>query len=190
MDKRLQSRSYSYPEKSTFLGYCVDRTVQFQVCGVDYLGPVFVKGIYYNSNDGMHRAYIVLFTSSMSRAVILDLVEDNTGKSFINSVKNFIVRKGCPKNIVSDNGKVLTSQENQSFCAEQGITWKFNLDGAPWWGGFWEILVGMVKSSFKKSIGSEKLSFTELLTVLFEVENVLNNRPLCFVYDDDIMITF
>ena len=29
------------------------------------------------------------------------------------------------------------------------------------------------------------MSFTELLTVLFEVENVLNNRLLCFVYDDD-----
>ena len=25
-----------------------------------------------------------------------------------------------------------------------------------------------------------------MLTVLFEVENVLNNRPLCFVYDDDV----
>ena len=30
------------------------------------------------------------------------------------------------------------------------------------------------------------MSFTELLTVLFEVENVLNNRPLCVVYDDDM----
>ena len=44
----------------------------------------------------------------------------------------------------------------------------------------------MVKSCSKKSIGREKLSFTELLTVLFEIENVLNNRPLCFVYDDDV----
>ena len=54
-------------------------------------------------------------------------------------------------------------------------------------GSFWGRLVGMVKSCLKKSIGREKLSFTELtvLTVLFEVENVLNNRLLCFVYDDD-----
>ena len=44
----------------------------------------------------------------------------------------------------------------------------------------------MVKSCLTKSVGREKLSFTELLTVLFEVENVLNNRPLCFVYDDDV----
>ena len=52
-------------------------------------------------------------------------------------------------------------------------------------GSFWGRLVGMAKSCLKKSIGREKLSFTELLTVLFEVENVLNNRLLCFVYDDD-----
>ena len=44
----------------------------------------------------------------------------------------------------------------------------------------------MVKSCLKKSTGNEKLSFTELLTVLFEVENVLSNRPLCVVYDDDV----
>ena len=50
----------------------------------------------------------------------------------INSIKKFIARRGCPEKIVPDNGKVFTSQENQSFYAEQGITWKFNLDGAPW----------------------------------------------------------
>ena len=60
------------------------------------------------------------------------------------------------------------------------------MDGARWWGDFWKRLVGMVKSCLKKSIGSEKLSFTELLAVLFEAENALNNRPLRFVYDDDV----
>ena len=44
----------------------------------------------------------------------------------------------------------------------------------------------MVKEYLKKSIGSERLSLTELSTVLLEVENVLNNRPLCFMYDDDV----
>ena len=78
------------------------------------------------------------------------------------------------------------SQENQTFCAEQGITWKFNLDSVSWWGGVWERLVGMVKSCLKESIEREKLLFTELLNVLFKVGHVLNNRPLCFVYDGDV----
>ena len=62
----------------------------------------------------------------------------------------------------------------------------FNLNGAPWWGGFRERLAGMVKKCLKKSIGSKRLSFTELSTVFFEIENVLNNRPLCFMYHDDV----
>ena len=49
----------------------------------------------------------------------------------------------------------------------------------------------MVKSLFKKLIGREKLSFAELLTVLFEVENVLNNSSQCFAYhDDDVFAVF
>ena len=34
--KCLQTQSYSYPEKSNLPGYRVNRTVLFQVCGVDY----------------------------------------------------------------------------------------------------------------------------------------------------------
>ena len=41
--KRLQSRSYR--EKSNLPGYRGNRTVPFQVCGVDYLRPVFVNPI-------------------------------------------------------------------------------------------------------------------------------------------------
>ena len=103
--KRLQSRSYSYPEKSNLPGYRVNHTFPLQVCGFDYSGPVLVKDIY-SSNDEIHKAYIVLFTCSRSRAVMLDLVEDNTSKNFINSTSRFIERRVCPKNIVSDNGKV------------------------------------------------------------------------------------
>ena len=70
----------------------------------------------------MHKTFIILFTSSMSRTVIPDLIKDNISKNFINSIKKFIAGRGCSKNIVTDNGKVFRSQENRSFCAEQEIT--------------------------------------------------------------------
>ena len=44
----------------------------------------------------------------------------------------------------------------------------------------------MVKKCFKKSIGSERLSITELSAVLFEIKNGLNNRTLCFMYNDGV----
>lgn len=59
----------------------------------------------------------------------------------------------------------------------------------PWSEGFEERLVNMVKICLQKLTESEKLPFTELLTLLFETENVLINRLLCFIYhdnDDDV----
>ena len=80
--------------------YRINAKVPFQVCGVYSLRPLYVKDIYYeSSNDDMHKAYIVIFTCATSMSVILDLVEDNSSKNFMNSIKKFIVRRGCPKNI-------------------------------------------------------------------------------------------
>ena len=54
----------------------------------------------------MHKAYIVIFTCATLRSVTLDLVEDNSRKNFMNSIKKFIARRGCPKKIISDNESV------------------------------------------------------------------------------------
>ena len=98
--KRLQSRRYNYPENSNLPSYRINATVPFQICRVCYLRPLYVKDICYKiSNDDMHKAYIVMFTCGTSRSVILDLVEDNSSKNFMNSIKKFIVMRGCPKNI-------------------------------------------------------------------------------------------
>ena len=59
------------------------------------------------------------------------------------------------------------------------------MEKAPWWGGFWERMVGSVKRCLKKTVGRAYLSFEELRTVLMEVERTLNNRPLTYLYDDD-----
>ena len=32
--------------------------------------------------------------------------------------------------------------------------------------------------------------YDELLTVIFEIESVVNSRPLCYIYDDNIRKSF
>ena len=54
------------------------------------------------------------------------------------------------------------------------IKWVFNLEKAPWWGGFFERMVQSVKRCLKKSIGKARLSYHELTTVLTEIEAIIN----------------
>ena len=70
------------------------------------------------------------------------------------------------------------------FLAQAKITWQFNVSRAPWWGGQFERMVGLVKNALNKTIGCGLLSWMELEEVLIDVETTLNNRPLSYVEDD------
>ena len=52
-------------------------------------------------------------------------------------------------------------------------------------------MIKLVKRCLKKVILNSRLTHEELLTLMKEVENVINNRPLVFVYDevDEIVLT-
>ena len=56
----------------------------------------------------------------------------------------------------------------------------------PWWGDFWERMVQVFKRSLRKILSKSKLTYEEQLTVICEIESVINSRPLCYVYDDSI----
>jgi hypothetical protein len=64
------------------------------------------------------------------------------------------------------------------------ISWQFIPPKAPWWGGFWERMVKMVKQALKKTLGRSTLSYDKMNTVLVEMERVINSRPITYVYDD------
>ena len=54
---------------------------------------------------------------------------------------------------------------------------------APWWGGFFERLVKSTKRCLKKSLGTARVTYEELLTIIVETEGILNSRPLTYVSD-------
>ena len=62
--------------------------------------------------------------------------------------------------------------------------WK-ELNGAlaPWQGSFYERLIGMVKQSLRK-VGKKRYTLDQLVTLLTEIEAVVNSRPLTYVYGD------
>ena len=97
--------------------------------------------------------------------------------------------------IYSDNAKtfisaskwlkrVLKHGKTHDFLSTNDIKWKFNMSRAPWWGGQFERMVGLVKQSIFKVIGKSSLSWDELNEVVLDAEITLNNRPLSYVEDD------
>ena len=71
-----------------------------------------------------------------------------------------------------------------NFISSKYIQWKFNTEAAPWTGGLFERLIKSVKRCLKKVLLNARLNYEELLTVLKEIESIVNNRPLIYLYDD------
>ena len=166
-------------------------TTPFQVVGVDYAGPVK----YRVSRNREGKAYIVLYACSLSRSLYLELTKTMETEEFISTWKRFIARKGQPEKNYSDNGRtfvgaakwlrsVMQDERLNDFLAKLNIKWQFNLTKAPWWGGQFERMIGLVKQAFNKSVGNGTLTWSELQDVLLDVEVALNNRPLSYVEED------
>ena len=79
---------------------------------------------------------------------------------------------------------VMTDERLNEYLSRQGIKWQFNLSRAPWWGGQFERMVGVVKRSLEKTIGNGFLTWTELEAVILDVEVAVNNCPLSYVEDN------
>ena len=116
---------------------------------------------------------MVVYTCAASRGVVLDVAKDQGEGAIMKSFCRFVSRRGCPDKIVSNHGSTFTAEEMQDFV---------NLKKAPWYGGFFERLIGLVKSQLKIQLGKARLTIDELLTILLEIEQVLNNRPITYDY--------
>ena len=55
---------------------------------------------------------------------------------------------------------------------------------APWWGGQFERMVGLVKKALYKTVGKSKLEWHKLVEALTDIETTLNNRPLTYTEED------
>ena len=60
------------------------------------------------------------------------------------------------------------------------------MEVSPWWGGFYERMVQIVKRPMRKILRRTNATYDELLTIVNEIEAVVNCRPLCYLYSDDI----
>jgi len=158
----------------------------FEVIGIDLGGPMYLKD--------KQKAWFVVFTCSIYRAVHLELITSLSTEAFMQGLRRFIARRGCPCIIYSDNGtnfegtsnalKKLDWQKITEETSVHQILWKFIPPLSPWWGGFWECIVGMVKKLLRRILGRASLEYEELQTVLFDCEQIIDSRPLTYISED------
>ena len=176
--KRFEDKPYDEPPPPPLPVFRVQEAPPFAVTGVDYAGPLYLK----DSN----KVWICLFTCCVIRAVHLEVVPDMTAETFIRCFKRFIARRGIPHKIISDNGKtfklankiisaVLSHPQTEQYLSNIRVDWVFNLERAPWWGGIFERMVHSIKRCLKKIVGQTRLIYDELVTVVTEIEMILNS---------------
>ena len=135
----------------------------FQVTGLDYAGPLYVKNY---ERDSASKVYILLFTCASSRAIHLELTPDMKTSAFKRAFQRFISRRGTPDVVVSDNFKTFKSAEIKKFMVVRQIRQKFILPASPWWDGFYERLQGSyfgpANGEFRRPKDSKKIEFAGL----------------------------
>ena len=159
----------------------------FTFTGVDFTGALYVR-----HEKQEVKVYVCLFTCATTRAVHLEIVQDLTAQTFLMAFRKFAARRSLPSIMISDNGSTYLSAaeelhilmqlpEVKKELGKKGVTWRFIPKRAPWYGGFWERLIGLTKTAIKKVLGRRHISLSMLETIIVEIEAILNDRPLTFV---------
>jgi Family of unknown function (DUF5641) len=143
------------------------------------------------------KRYMCLITCLQTRAVHLEMAWGLDTDSFIRALQRFIARRGLPSCVVTDNGsnfvgatREVTNIQVDNYAIKKGlkvdkITWIFNPPGTPHFGGVFEVLIREAKKALISILGDAEVTDEELLTVMIEIEGLLNGRPLTVLYEGD-----
>ena len=173
----------------------VDRTLPtppFSYVGIDLFGPFIVK-----ERCSELKKYGVMFTCLSLRSVHIETTNSFSTDSFILSLRRFIARRGNVREIRSDNGTnfVGAKRELQSefkkmdhariseFLRGKGTDWVRWINNPPYashFGGVWERQIRTARNILNAILfdHGNSLNDESLRTMLCEVENVINSRPL------------
>jgi hypothetical protein len=154
----------------------------FTRVGIDFMGPLIVRP--------RKKRWVMLITCMVTRAVHLEVVTGLSTEQVYDAFERFMHTRGCPKMVHSDNGtsfvcaakeikRLQESLKNASVSpsAIPTIKWIFSTPAAPWQGGYFERLVGMVKAHLPL-LAARVLSDSELRSQIKHAEALLNSRPI------------
>ena len=173
---------------------------------LDFLGPLYIQHKCEHQpcpHEGSKKCYVLLMTCFQSRALHLELAKSLKTEDFIMAFRRFVGRRGVPRKMYSDNATTFGHANRELKIALQhldkikarhelatsyGCEWFFSKAKSPWENGMAERLNATIKSTLRKVVGSCRMSYDELFTVITEIEQQINNRPLSAVNDANSML--
>jgi len=143
--------------------------------------------------------YVCVFSYLATRALHLEVAFLLNTSSFLLALQRFMSRRGKPETLVSDNGtnfvganrllregvqRMQADRDLQRKQAISNINWKFNPPRASHQGGVFERMIRSVRKIFSSLVSEKNLNDEKLLTLMTEVERILNSRPITPVSSD------
>ena len=161
---KFESLDLSLPPAPSLPSYRVEISPPFTNVGFDHMGPLWVYDLF--NRDETHKVYVALYTCCSTRMLHLELQPALDAPACIRSFKRTFARVGRPKLLISDNHKTFRSRQLSQFANHNSISWKYILELAPHWGGFYERLNRSVKSALRKTLWKSTLDYEEVETRL------------------------
>ena len=188
--KKINSFAFKYPKVTQFYRDKVNFTQPFRHTGVDFTGHLYVK-----LGDNVTKFYVLVFTCLNIRAVHLELIPSMTVRDFLFAFIRFCNLYTIPLSVYSDNAQSFlgamgiladsyTDNEFNSYLLKNNIRHiKIPLYSA-WAGAAWERLIRTIKNCLYKTIGRKRMEYFELITLLSDIQNSINSRPLTYLNDN------
>ena len=158
----------------------------FTYVGTDYFGPLQVK-----VKRSCCKRYGCILACLTTHAVHIKITHSLDMDSTINALRRFICIRGCPylrsdcgTNFVCGNKELNQAMEDwnqhkiNEFCTQRKIEWIFNAPSASHMNGVTERMIRSVRQILKAILKEQIVTDEVILTVMVEVMNILNSRPL------------
>ena len=189
--RKLNNYSFAYPKPGDYLPEKVNFVKPFNHVGIDFTGNFHVK-----FGDTFVKMYLLIYSCLNTRAVHIDILPSMNCQQFLLAFIRFVNAFTIPSKIFSDNANTFlmgmgilsdsfSTDDFSEYLRKNNIVhYRIPLYSA-WVGSFWERLIRVIKSSIYKTVGKRKLEYFQFLSLISDVENSINNRPLTY-RDDDI----
>ncbi|VDL65730.1 unnamed protein product [Nippostrongylus brasiliensis] len=161
--KQITRQAYRYPHMPVSPPERTTSSRPFKHVGLDYLGALTSI-----RDHTTGKVWICLISCMAPRALHLKVVLDNSAQEFLFAFRRFIARRGAPSTVYSHNSTTFHAADSaiqsvlydsaswqsiSGFCVSHKIKWHFITRLSLWKGGFYERMVAIYKSAYRKTVG-------------------------------------